>query len=357
VTVVSPRRIPGASVGPVHRIAVMGWVMGIALTGLAAGAQTTADAAIGFDWTVSPENLGRGSAFTLDGTITIGPGREEAGSGTVTWALAIGPISDATIDDASCGTAIGTTCEVKVDAADDTVTFSGVVDDAPGPDITAAVEITGRIADQLDREAILFGADTCGTLTVVSGTPAGRLPAGMATPDLDCEGRPGTIEVTAAPATESPTARPTAAPTETPAATTEPTSTRAATPTPTIEPSPTDEPSPTPTAPTEAPTATVPSTATNEPAAPPTAAPPATPEPTATTAPTDTPTIESTATSEPTEAPAAVSTAPPTGAPQPTPDERDNDETSTGLWIGVGSLLVLAGAAGVVLYQRRKLSA
>jgi LPXTG-motif cell wall-anchored protein len=53
-------------------------------------------------------------------------------------------------------------------------------------------------------------------------------------------------------------------------------------------------------------------------------------------------------------APTTEPTAEPTAAPQPTPD--DDDDNNAGLWIGAGSLLVLAGAAGAVIYQRRKLA-
>ena len=385
MTAVASARIPKPRAFPVSRIAVVCWLAMMALASVSANAQTTDGSAIGFEWAVSPEELGPGSAFTIDGTITIDPDNEalEGEGGTIAWTLTVGPISDVAIDNAMCGETEGTSCEADVTSDEATITFSGVVEDDPPGDVTADVEIAGTIDDQLDRDTILFEAETCGTVEIVPGTPApGRLPISAATPDATCEGVAGTIEITVVPATEVPTEAPTEVPTEEPTPTTEPTvapteePTATPTPTPTIEPTataeptdvPTQEPTATPTEestpttePTVAPTATVVPTATPEPTDVPTEAPTATPEPTAipTEAPTEVPTATTAPTAVPTaeatEAPVAEPTAPATEAPQPTPD--DDDGNNAGLWIGGGSLLVLAVAAGAVLYQRRKLAA
>ncbi len=389
VTAVTPARRPNSPTCPVARVAVVCWLALATLAvfaGASAGAQTSDNPAIGFEWSVSPEDLGPGSGFTIDGTITIEPdSAAPAGeAGTIAWTLNVGPISDVAVDDADCGDVEGSSCEAEVNDDDVTVTFSGVVEDDPPSEVTAAIAITGTINDRLDRDTILFEAETCGTVEVVTGTPApGRLPISAATPDAACEGAVGTIEVTVVPATEAPTETPTEVPTDVPTeepAPTEiptmtPTEVPTATPTePTATPEPTEAPTATPTAePTPTPTATPEPTATIEPTAPPTEAPTATPSPVPTSVPTDVPTMAPTdvpteapsATIEPTEEPAATieptpepsvePTVPATEPPLPTPVD-DDENSNTGLWIGGGSLLVLAAAAGIVLYQRRKLS-
>ncbi len=372
VTIVASVRVPRPSKNPFARIAIVCW-LGVAalaaLAGAAANAQTTDDSAVGFEWTVSPDNLGPGSAFTIDGMITIDPDsvRSEGEGGTVAWTLIVGPISDVAIDNAACGGTDGTSCDAEINGEDDTVTFSGVVEDGLPGDVTAEVEIAGTIDDQLDRDTILFEAETCGTVEVVTGTPApGRLPIQASTPDAACDGVEGTIEATVAPATEEPTEEATEVPTEEPTATmeptatVEPTATATATPEPTEAPTaiPTEEPTPT-SVPTEAPTSTSTATPTEEPTA--TVAPTEEPaatleptgEPTASASATEAPTVEATATIEPTP----EETAPATEAPQPVPEDDDESGGNTGLWIGGGSLLVLAVAAGAVLYQRRKFAA
>jgi len=393
VTVVAPARVPKPATFPFPRIAVVCWLAMMALAGGPANAQTPNGSAVGFEWAVSPEDLGPGSTFTIDGTITIDPdiGALAGEGGTIAWTLTVGPIRDVAIDNAMCGETEGTSCEADVTSDEATITFSGVVEDDPPGNVTADVEIAGTIDDQLDRDTILFAAETCGMVEVVSGTPApGRMPVSAATPDATCEGVEGTIEATIVPATEVPTEAPTEEPTEIPteeptptieptvAPTEEPTATPTQTPTPTIEPTataeptdvPTQEPTATPTEestpttePTVALTATVVPTATPEPTDVPTEAPTATPEPTAipTEAPTEVPTATTAptavGTAEATEAPVAEPTAPATEAPQPTPEEDDDEDNNAGLWIGGGSLLVLAVAAGAVLYQRRKIAA
>ena len=379
----------------VRASALVLWLTITALAGVTVVAQTGDEAAIGFESAVSPEELGPGSAFTLDGTVTIDPASEalEGSGGTIIWSLTIGPVDDVTIDGATCGETAGTSCEADLDADDATVSFTGTVEDDPRGDVTAEIEITGVIDDRLDRDTILFAADTCARVAVGAGTPApaalGRFPASAATPEAACAGVEGTVEVTVALAvipTEapSPTATPTGEPTEAPTAMAEATQapTARATPEPTEEPTvaPTGEPTATPE-PTREPTVTPATTPTEEPTATtePTEAPAATLAPTE--EPTATPTVEPTVTAEPTglstapaeatgaptattavvpsdEAPTeepTVAVAPVTDAPQPTLD--DDDAGNAGLWIGVGSLLVLAAAAGAVLYQRRKLPA
>lgn len=397
VTVVSHAWVPRPPAYPFPQIVVVCWLALAALAGGSAGAQTTGAPPIGFDWTVSPADLGPGSSFTIDGTITIDPdsGALAGDGGTIAWTQTVGPISDVAIDNAMCRETAGTSCEAEVNRDENTITFSGVVESDPPGNVTADVDISGTIDDQLDRDTILFRAETCGTVDVVSGTPAaGRLPIRAATPDATCAGVAGTIEVTVIPATEVPTEAPTEAPTEVP--TDIPTEAPTPSPTPTIEPTvaptvaPTATPTPTPTieptaTPTEAPTATAEPTAeptaTMEPTATvvptdvPTEAPTATPEPTATVVPTAVPTEapsaaptevptdaptevsteEPTATNESTEASVVEPTDPATEAPQPRPEADDNN--NAGLWIGLGSLLVLAAAAGAVLYQRRKIAA
>ncbi len=365
----------------VRASALVLWLTITALAGVTVVAQTGDEAAIGFESAVSPEELGPGSAFTLDGTVTIDPASEalDGDGDTITWSLTVGPVEDATIDGAECGETAGTSCEADLDTDDATVTFNGTVEDDPAGDVTAEIEITGAIDDVLDRDTILFAADTCATVAVDAATPEpaamGRFPAVATTPERTCDGVEGSIEVTVVPATAvpsppatpSPTTEPTAAPTEesTATPTEEPTATPTAEPT-AIPTEPTQEPTAAPTAtaePTEAPTATAESTATIEPTEAPTTTvvpteePAATEEPTATPEPTELPT----ATTEPTEASTAtaeptVAAAPATEAPQPTPED-DGDNNNASLWIGVGSLLVLAAAAGAVLYQRRKLPA
>lgn len=383
VTVVSHAWVPKPPAFPFPQVAVVCWLALAALADGSAGAQTTGGSAIGFDWTVSPADLGPGSSFTIDGTITIDPdsGALAGEGGTIAWTQTVGPISDVAIDNAMCGETAGTSCEAEVNSDEDSITFSGVVEGDPPGNVTADVDISGTIDDQLDRDTILFRAEACGTVDVVSGTPAaGRLPIRAATPDATCAGVAGTIEVTVVPGSEVPTEAPTEAPTEVP--TDIPTEEPTPSPTPTIEPTvaPTATPTPTPTieptaTPTEAPTATAEPTQapTREPTATPTAEPTATTEPTATAVPTAVPTEapsgaptevptdaptevsteEPTATNETTEASVVEPTDPATEAPQPTPEADDNN--NAGLWIGLGSLLVLAAAAGAVLYQRRKI--
>lgn len=322
MTVVSRGRILKSPATPSLRTAVALWLTVVALAAVSAGAQDMGDAAIGFEWAVAPENLGPGSAFTLDGTVTIDP---ESEGGPVAWSLTVGPVSDVTIDDADCAVTAGTSCTVDVD--DGIVTFTGTVEDDPFGEVTADVVLTGTIDDRLDRDTILFRAETCGQVAVIEGTPepgaVGRLPARVATPETACDGVEGAIEVTVAPATEVPTATPTA----------------------TTEPTPTEEPTATATPPEE-PTATAESTATATP----------TEEPTAAAEPTEAPTATAEATEAPTVPPTQEPTATPTEAPQVTPEE-DDDNNTTGLWIGAGSLLVLTGAAATVLHQRRKIAA
>lgn len=352
-----------------------------------AAAQTSDDPAIAVVWTVAPAELGPGSAFAIDGVVTIDPASAAPADedGALAWTVTVGPIDDVAIDRADCGDTDGATCEADIDADSATVTFAGVVDDDPSGDVTANVTIAGTIDDELDRDAILFQAVTCGTVDVVSGTPApGRLPVVAATPNGTCAGTAGTIEATVAPATEASTEAATPAPTEEPTATPESTATVPPTDVPTeppteaptveptvtaepTEPTATSEPTAEPTAtsqPTETIVPTVAPTATSEP----TAEPMATSEPTETIAPTATsqPTDEPAATSEPTTEPSATSQpttaveatdAPATEAPKPVRELDDDGGGDTGLWIGVGSLVVLAVAAGAVLYQRRKLSA
>ena len=369
MTTVIPARRPKPPRYPLSRVAAVCWLALVILAGSSVSAQTSNEPAIGFAWAVSPDDPGPGSGFTIEGTITIDPasGSPPGEGGTIAWTLTVGPISDVAIDNATCGTTDGTSCETDINDDDDTVTFSGAVESAPPGEVTADVEITGTINDQLDRDTILFEAETCGTVEVVTGTPApGRLPIGVATPDAACEGVEGTIEVTVAPATEVPTEDPTEIPIATPTEAPTATPTEAPTTTPTEEP--TTEPTAPPTAtpePTAEPTATFEPTAppseapapTSEPtsATVPTAAPTATIEPTA-IVPTDVPTEAPTATPPPTEAPVVDPTALATEPPRPTPDAND-DGNDAGLWIGGGTLLVLAAAAGAVLYQRRKLSA
>ncbi|MDQ3655711.1 MAG: hypothetical protein M3457_11610, partial [Chloroflexota bacterium] len=219
MTVVASARVPKPPAFPVPRIAAVCWLAIVALTGGSVSAQTTGDPAIGFDWTVSPEALGPGSTFTIDGTITIDPdsGALEGQDGTIAWTLTVGPISDVAINNADCGEAQGTSCEADVNGDEDTITFSGVVEDDPPRDVTADIDISGTLDDQLDRDTILFETKTCGTVAIVSGTPApGRLPVSAGTPDATCEGVEGTIEVTVVPATEVPTEAPTEEPTEVP---------------------------------------------------------------------------------------------------------------------------------------------
>lgn len=386
VTAVLSAQRPKPPTYPLAQVAVVCWLASSALVvvaGVSASAQTSDDPAISFEWTVSPQELGPSSGFTID------PESEalEDGAGTIGWTLTVGPISDVAIDNTDCGTTGGTSCEADIDGDDATVTFSGVIEDDPPGEVTGAIEITGTIDDWLDRDTILFEAETCGTVEVVAGTPApGRLPVGAATPDAACEGVTGTIEVTVVPATGVPTEAPTEAPAATP--TIEPTATAEPTEAPTTTPEPTDVPTDasttTPTA-TPEPAATIEPTdvPTEEPTATPTEAPTATPEPTveptatvmpsATAEPTDVPTEALTTpepTDVPTDAPTNVSTeepaptieptlepaAPVTESPPPTP-AADDDGNDTGLWIGGGTLLVLAAAAGTVLYQRRKIAA
>ncbi len=335
MTVVSSAPVSKPPTCPLARLAVVCWLALAALAGVSANAQTPDGSAIGFDWTVSPEDLGPGSTFTIDGTITIDPdiGALEGEGGPIAWTLTVGPISDVAIDNAMCGETKATSCEAGVTSDEATITFSGVVEDDPPGDVTADVEIAGTIDDQLDRDTILFEAETYGTVEVVTGTPApGRLPISAATPDAACEGAVGTIEVTVVPATEAPTETPTEVPTDVP----------------TEEPAPTEIPTMTPTEvpePTEAPKATPSPVPTSVPTDVPTEAPSATIEPTE----------EPAATIEPTPEPAVEPTVPATEPPLPTPVD-DDENSNTGLWIGGGSLLVLAAAAGIVLYQRRKLS-
>lgn len=349
MTAVSSARLSASSPFPFPWIVVVCW-LAAALTGVPAGAQTAGDPAISVEWTVSPEALRPGSAFTLGGTVTIDPGNGalEDGEERIAWSLNVGPIDDLTVDGAACKEAAATSCETHVDGDEETVRFSGTVEDDAQGAVTAEIEITGTINDQLDRDTILFEAETCGTVEAEvepgTGTPApGRLPISMASPDARCEGVGGTIEVTIVPATEAPAEEPTQAPTDVP--TEEPTVV------PTEEPAPTEAPTVAPTA-----TSTIAPRATAEPTAAPTPAPTATPTavptPTATIAPTTAPT----ATTGPPETPVVDLAVPASEAPQPTLDDGD-DGDSSGLWIGVGSLLVLSAAAGAVLYQRRKLSA
>jgi hypothetical protein len=341
---------------------MVAWLMVSAFAVGPVGAQDPGDSPIRFEPSVSPEEPVPGSTFTIDGTVTIDQGAEaQPGDGeSVDWSLAIGPVEDATIDDASCGETVGTSCDAEV--KDGTVTFSGSVEANPRPEVTATVHMRGAIDVQLDRDTVLFQAATCATVTVASGTPAaGRLPLPAATPDRSCAGLAGTIEATVVPATETPTEAPTEEPaTPAPATPVPPIApTATATTVPTATTIPTAEPTATPTRePTTTPTATTEPTVTAEPTLEPSAT--GTIEPTEPAA-TEAPTAPVEPSAEPTGAattvdPTATDPAPDTDTPQPTPGAA-NDDSDTGLWIGAGSLVILAGAAGLVLYQRRKLAA
>lgn len=360
------RRLAGSTRAQWLQVMVGCWLVAAAFTSAAANAQSSADAAIVVEWTASPTAPAPGAAFTLAGEVAIDPNRADgasAGTGAIAWALVVGPLSNVDLANATCGVAAGTSCAAEVGDANSTARFSGVIEDSSATDVSVAVEIRGSVAD--DADVGVIAGETCGTVRVVPSTPpTSRLPARMATPDASCGGARDMIEVAVGTAVPSSTAVLTATP--------EPTATVTPSPIPTSEPSPTATSEPTVTAtpePSATATATAASTATVEPTA--TTAP--TEEPTVTSSPASTPTVEppatvaptatfdSTATVEPTPAPTA--TVSPTGAagqatapPQPVPDE-DNDSSSTGLWVGVGTLLVLATAAGIVLYQRRKLTA
>ena len=294
---------------PLLRVVVV-WLATCLFATAPISAQDLGEEAISFASTVSPRDLGPGSEFTIDGTIAIDLSLDafEDVNGAIIWTFTVDQFEDAAIEDAICSSTTGASCEAEIDDDASSVTFSGEVDDESRSDVTIDVEIRGAIDEELDRDAILFTAETCGTVSVIDSStnvgPRGRSPLNPATPDphADCAGVRGAIEVTML---------------ISPTATTEPTAT--AEPTATIEP--TDEPT-------------------------------ATTEPTATIEPTDEPTATSEPTAEPSEEPAEGTPALASEAPQPALE--DDDDSIAGLWIGAGSLLVLAAAIGVVMRQRRK---
>ena len=363
----SSRRLP--------RLAFVLALLAVMLAGSPAMSQGAVDPSIAATFALEPAGAGPGEAATIRGTVEIDPG---SGSDAVSWSVTVGDLEGFTIEEARCGETSGTTCEASLNTEAQVALVSGTVQDQSADQVTAELTLRGRLAEEPASDALAIRAETCAT---IAGTDTLRAlqgpPAAPGTPavDRDCDGTEGTIEFplpaatpTAEPTvepTEAPTATPTAEPSPTPEPTEEPTAapTEQPSPTPTEEPSPTPTDEPTPTeaitaTPTEAPSPTP--TATPEPTATPTeepaptATPTAEPSPTPTAEPTDVPTEPPT--EEPTQAAteAPVETAVATEAPQPTP--ADGDDTSAGLWIGVASLVVLAAAAGAVIYQRRKLT-
>jgi hypothetical protein len=242
---------------------------------------------------VAPDDLGPGDAFTITGTVTVDP--DAVDGGPLAWTLTIGPVAGAAFDDTACGNSTGTSCQAELSAAGDTVTVSGEVVTTPRGNVTAEVRIAGTVDATPGSDQASMTAATCGVVTAPGGTTVPGAGGRLSQGPAPEEGTPESTCAGVTGTIEAPITVPTPAPTE----------------------APTEEP-------TEAPTAT--------------------PEPTATA------TVEPTATVA-----SATATTAPTAAAQPTPDE--GGDGSTGLWIGAGALALLAAAAGVVWYQRRKVSA
>ncbi len=338
--------------------------------------------------TFDPSQPTAGGDLTIETTITIDPegtGDDES----IAWVVRFSDISGLEVSNADCESPVDTTCEPFRDEQDDAVIFQGVIAEVGTAPITVEVRITGTI----DEDATQVVATTCAEASLLPGgatpaaTPGARTPCGGDEGSIDVEVIPPVVpteEPTQAP-TEAPTEPPTELPTEEPTATLEPTAapTEAPTEAPTATIEPTEMPTEAPTATVEPtmtatvePTATTQATATATSTGEPTetvtptatATPTHTHEPTATSEPpatvaaeTPTHTHEPTATIEPTtqatsttaaNQPTATIEPTATTAPSPTPDD-DDGGSNVGLWIGVGALVVLAGAAGVVWNQRR----